>query len=175
MLNPGVPEWAGWTFGAIGAVAAFTDYRRGKIYNWLTLPALVFGVVVAGATGLDTLGRAAAGLGVASAIFLPLFFTGILGGGDVKLVMAMATVLGARGAAELAVACILVAGVGSFALLCKHRRVRVFFTQIFLFLRSLLTPGLVVQWPKLSREIKAPFGIAILVGFLYVFLDGGGA
>ena len=47
-LVPGMPQWMGWLYGAIAGVAAVTDYRNGKIYNWLTLPALAVGLAVAG-------------------------------------------------------------------------------------------------------------------------------
>ena len=174
MLNlvQGMPQWVGWVYGAITAVAAFTDYRSGKIYNWLTIPALVLGLVLAGAFGWVALGAALQGLGLASLLFIPLFFLRILGGGDVKLMLAMGTVLGFQGTLELTLACFTVAGAGSLGLLFVHRRVILFFKELFKFLRSIFVPGLELQWPALNREVKAPFGIAIFIGFLYVFAKG---
>src|SRR5258708_4015056 len=96
-LVTGMPQWMGWLYGSLAAVAAITDYRTGKIYNWLTLPALVFGLVVASFAGLPTVASALQGVALASLIFLPMFFCGVLGGGDVKLLMAIGTVLGAHG------------------------------------------------------------------------------
>lgn len=169
-LVTGMPQWIGWAYGAIAAVSAVTDYRSGKIYNLLTFPAILAGFVCAGVVGTDALIQAFTGFGLATAIFLPMFVFGILGGGDVKLLMALGTVLGGRGVLELSVVTILIAGAGAFVLLFVHRRARIFFTQLWLFLRSLFTPGLALQWPKLSREIKAPFGIAIFFGFVYTLV-----
>lgn len=160
-----------WIFGSIGAVAAFTDYRSGKIYNWLTLPAIILGLVLAAVLqGWYGLGQAALGLGVAGALFLPLFVTGVLGGGDVKLLMAMGTALGPNRMLELAAISMAIAAAGAVALLVKHRRVVPFISEVWKFARSVFVRGLEVQWPRLRRDIKAPFGIAIFLGFICVIL-----
>lgn len=173
MANLGsIAEVSAWIFGGIGAVAAFTDYRSGKIYNWLTLPAIVLGLALAAVfQGWYGLGQAVMGLGVAGALFLPLFATGVLGGGDVKLMMAMGTVLGPNRMIELAGVSMAIAAAGAVALLIKHRRVVPFCTEIWKFARSVFVRGLEVQWPRLRRDIKAPFGIAIFLGFICVILN----
>ncbi|MBI3556590.1 MAG: prepilin peptidase [Deltaproteobacteria bacterium] len=173
-LAPGMPQWMGWLSGAVAAIAAVTDYRTGKIYNWLTLPALLAGLVVAVANGVPTMVAALQGVGVAGLIFLPMFFTGILGGGDVKLLLALGTILGAQGIFLLSLVTILIAGAGAVALLFKHRRAGIFVNQLAMFFRSVFTPGLALQWPKLNRDIKAPFGIAIFFGLLYILAGGRG-
>lgn len=172
-LVGGIPQWMGWLYGAVGLVAAITDYRTGKIYNWLTLPALGFGLAVAFvAAGIQAGLAALAGAAVAAALFVPLFLFGVFGGGDVKLLMAMGTVLGARGALELSLVSIVIASFGAVVLLFAHRRVKPFAREMWKFFQSLLTPGLQVTWPKLSRAIQAPFGIAIFFGFIYVLSSG---
>ena len=173
-LVSGMPQWMGWLYGGIAAVAAFTDYRSGKIYNWLTLPALALGLVVALGVGMPTVVLALQGVAVASVIFLPMFFGGILGGGDVKLLLALGTVLGAHGIFFLSCTSIVIASAGAVALLFVHRRAGIFVSQLWMFFRSVFTPGLQLQWPKLSRDIKAPFGIAIFFGLLYVLAGGSG-
>ncbi len=173
-LVTGMPQWMGWLYGSITAVAAFTDYRTGKIYNWLTLPALLTGLVVAMLMGVPTMISALQGVAVACVIFLPMFFGGILGGGDVKLLMALGTVLGAQGTFFLSCMALVIAGLGAVALLVKHRRAGIFVSQVGMFFRSIFTPGLALQWPKLNRDIKAPFGIAIFFGLLYVLVGGQG-
>jgi prepilin peptidase CpaA len=167
-----LPGWTQWVFGAASAVAAVTDYRVGKIHNWLTLPLLAGGLVLAAVLGWNAVLDSAGGVGVAAAIFIPLFAAGVLGGGDVKLLLALGTVTGARGMLELAGASLMVAGAGAVALLVLHRRVRPFFRELGRFFRTLLTPELEVQWPRLDRSIKAPFGIAIFLGYLCVIAKG---
>ncbi|MBI5479459.1 MAG: prepilin peptidase [Deltaproteobacteria bacterium] len=75
---------------AVCAVAVYTDLRRRLIYNWLTLPATLVGIVLGfaldgGPGGLQALGGA-----VVAAILFGLF--GLLGWmkfGDVKLMIAV--------------------------------------------------------------------------------------
>lgn len=172
-LIAGQPQWLGWVYGVITAVAAVTDYRSGKIYNWLTLPALMFGASCAFVFGgWHSAVAAFMGAGVAAAIFIPLFVAGVFGGGDVKLMLALGTVLGAGGVFDVACASILIAAAGAVALLVMHGRARAFAREIVKFMRTLLVPGLSVEWPKLNREIKAPFGIAIFFAFVYVLAGG---
>lgn len=172
MLADGMPQWMGYACGAAAGLAAVTDYRAGKVYNWLTLPLFGLGLLVAAWTGAHALLSASLGAGLALAIFLPLFLLGVFGAGDVKLLMALGAALGARGVFELACASILIAGAGSLALLARSGRLRVFLGQLGAFLRSLVTPGLEACWPKLDPTSKAPFSVAVFWGLLFVLLRG---
>jgi prepilin peptidase CpaA len=87
---------------ALVVVAAATDLRSRRIYNWLTAPAVVAGFAahpalkaLAGAPFLDGLKFAGAGFGLALLIFVPLFALRAFGGGDVKLMLAVGTLSGA--------------------------------------------------------------------------------
>jgi prepilin peptidase CpaA len=172
-LHSSFPQWVGWLFGLVGAVAAITDLKNGKIYNWLTLPALVIGIALSVyCFGVMGLWSSLAGVGLAALLFIPLFAFGVLGGGDVKLMMAMGSIFGARGLLDLIVFTFLVAGAGSFALLIRHHRVQAFAKEVYGFLRSLILPGLEIQWPRLRHDIKAPFGIAVFIGVLCVLVGG---
>lgn len=174
-LTEGMPQWVGYAYGAAAAVAAITDYRKGKIYNWLTFPLLGLGLVLAFLLGgWHTLGNAAAGAGLALILFAPLSLASVFGFGDVKLLMALGTVLGPRGVFELACTSILIAGAGSVVLLIRSGRLRPFLNQMWVFLSSITTPGLAAHWPRLDRTSKAPFGIAIFWGLVIVLLRGNG-
>lgn len=169
-MTASVPDIAMLIYAAIGATAAFTDYRDGKIYNWLTLPALLLGLALAAVGGGHSFGQALLGLGVATALFLPLYFTGVLGGGDVKLMMALGTVLGPETTFDLILASLTIAAAGAVGLLIRHGRVRAFTREIWFFIRSVFVRGLEIHWPKMRRDIKAPFGIAIFLGFICVIM-----
>lgn len=117
---------AGTTLAILLVVAAVTDVRRGKIYNWATYPAVLWALAInlpasLGLVGRDWLGAVGLSdclLGFA-ACFVPmlLIFRGGGGGaGDVKLAGAMGALLGLeRG--FLALLCAYVAaGVGILAL-----------------------------------------------------------
>ena len=80
---------------ALVLVAAVCDIRSRDIPNWLTLGGIVAGLVLhpylAGWAGLKF---AAAGLGLAIVMFIPLFILRWLGGGDVKLMVAVGALAG---------------------------------------------------------------------------------
>jgi prepilin peptidase CpaA len=83
---------------AVSLCAAVIDGRTGRIPNWLTLPAVVFGLVAHGVVGGSTaLGLSFLGLFLTA--FVPwAFFQGssgrAIGGGDVKLAAAIGALSG---------------------------------------------------------------------------------
>jgi prepilin peptidase CpaA len=80
---------------AAAAVAAVTDVWKFKVYNILTFPLLVTGLVYHGVTG-GAAGLAASLLGAAAAFFLMivLYVLGGMGAGDVKFLTALGAWLG---------------------------------------------------------------------------------
>ena len=66
------------------------DLRSRKVHNWLVLSAMVFAIVgtyfLGG--GFDGLKEGLLGCGVAIALMLPMVLLGMLGAGDMKLMMA---------------------------------------------------------------------------------------
>lgn len=77
-------------------IAAYTDIRWGKIFNAITVPFALLGLTlntVAG--GLEGLLLSLGGLGAGFALWLVSNFLGrILGGGDIKLLMALGALMG---------------------------------------------------------------------------------
>lgn len=86
-------------------ISAYTDLRWGKVYNWVTIPAILVGFGInflyGGFSGLgDEVSRnynllssflgMALGIGILGIFFLP----GALGGGDVKLAAAIGALMG---------------------------------------------------------------------------------
>ncbi len=85
---------------AVLIIAAITDLKQRKVYDWLTLPALVMGLawntVEMGWPGVSF---SLLGLLVGGLLFLPFFVWGGMGAGDIKLM----AVVGAFGGAWFAV------------------------------------------------------------------------
>lgn len=162
------PIWIPWIFVGLAGIGALTDFFWGKIYNFLTFPLLLIGLICAGVFGHFY--NAILSVLLVALVFIPLFFFGVFGGGDVKLIMALASILNTRQTLHFIWACILVGGIGAAVLLIRQKRVRVFFKQVGKFFQSLLIPGLLIDWPRLSKKSKAPFGIAIFAGFLWTIL-----
>ena len=76
--------------------ASFTDMTRFKVYNFLTLPVLLSGLVYGAVlNGWEGIGFAAAGAFTGFGILLIPYLMGGLGAGDVKFVMAIGSWIGA--------------------------------------------------------------------------------
>src|SRR3990172_2804139 len=107
------------------AVAVVVDLRRHRIPNALTLAAAVAALAVQlGHAGLAGLGDGVAGLGVGLAAFLPLYFFGGMGAGDVKLMAAVGAFLGCKLALLAAALTLMVGGVLGLALLLSCRTLK---------------------------------------------------
>lgn len=81
--------------GVVLAVGAATDLRDRKIYNWLTYPMVVVGLILHTIVfGLAGLGAGLVGAGIVLGIGLIILPFGWLGGGDIKLLAAVGATLG---------------------------------------------------------------------------------
>ena len=92
-------------FFVLLTISAYTDLQWGKVFNWLTFPAMVAGLVVnyliGDVSGLgDDLTRnynllsSLFGLGMGLGILGIFFLAGAVGGGDVKLAGAIGALMG---------------------------------------------------------------------------------
>ena len=101
--------------------AAASDLRQGRIYNFLTLPTLAAGLWLLAATApeeiIPVLGTMAAAL-----LFLyPFWKTGGLGAGDIKLLLALAPLMGVKWFIFSSVLSFLIGAVISAVLLIRFR------------------------------------------------------
>ena len=79
----------------IAIAAAFTDWRRGQIPNWLTLPPLVIAPLGYGlALGAEPALRCVWAAALSGFVPYLLFRRGVMGGGDVKLLTALGATTG---------------------------------------------------------------------------------
>ena len=76
-------------------VALYTDLRFGKIYNKLTIPCMALGLILnLAANGLLGLLHSLAGIGLVLILFLMFAPVAGIGGGDIKLMMAVGALMG---------------------------------------------------------------------------------
>lgn len=152
-------------------IACFTDLFRGKIFNWLTLPALacgiVFSIYFSGMHGLQSsLMGAAAGL----LFFGWMFFVGIMGGGDVKLLVALGAWGGAGFAEEVALLSVLVGGIFAICSMIFRGKLVVFLKKIYFFFLTLFVKELEVALPKVDENSKIPFGVPMALAAVWTIL-----
>jgi prepilin peptidase CpaA len=156
-----------------GLVACGIDLKWRKIPNWLTLSVLVIGLgghAVSGwRDGLNALGGCCAGL---TLLLIP-FVSGGIGGGDVKLMMALGALLGTGRIFWVFIYAGIAGGV--FSLFYLGYRLGIFGT--FLRLRSLL--AVLIGRKKRDgcflmgsgQPLRIPYGVAICCGLGWEILS----
>ena len=162
-----------WAFVALGTVliaAAVSDVRTGKVYNWITYPAVAVALVghtliggLAGREGALGLAGSAAGFAVGFLPLLAAWLAGGIGGGDAKLMGAVGALAGWRFAVAAMFYGFAVAAVLALAVLIRRRRLRRTLGSIGRFLLLLLTPSKPAS-PAAADSPKIPFGLALCVG-----------
>ncbi len=158
-----------WFVTALCAASALTDLIWGRIFNWLTLPAFLLGVGASAWWGGWTgAGQAAAGAGIALALYGWMFWLGLMGGGDIKLMMALGAWGGPKYAVQVAALSLILGGVMALMHLAAKGRVRDFARRLYVFLLSVFIKELEIQAPELDRKLTMPFGIPIAVAGIWL-------
>ena len=169
-------EWTAVVTAAwlLSAAACWTDLRARRIPNALVLLGLAAGLFLnARAEGIAGIGSSLLGFAVGLALFLPFMLLGGMGGGDVKLLAALGSLVGPGDVVKLALVAALAGGALALARVAWEGR-----------LRSTLAgmAGLVLFWmstglrpsPELNLSnpstIRIPYAVAIAAGTIGVTL-----
>src|SRR5690348_13114929 len=103
--------------------AAFWDLRWRKIPNWLVLSGLIVGFALNGFLfEWQGVKLAALGLGIAFAVYFPLYLIRAMGAGDVKLMMAIGSLVGWAAWLFIFIFTGVIGGVIAIAVLLLRRR-----------------------------------------------------
>jgi len=103
-------------------VAVVTDLKSQRIYNWLTFPLMLAGIVFHTTVGgLDGLLMSAAGFGLGLGVMVLPFLFGMMGAGDVKLMAGIGAWIGASNIFTAFIFTCLAGGVYALAVLFRHR------------------------------------------------------
>ena len=148
-------------------IAAITDIFYGKIFNWLTFPAMLIGVIyqfiISGfPEGLWSL----AGLAVGMACYMPFYIMGGTGAGDVKLMGAVGAFLGPTGVFFAFIYSTLAGGIYAMLLLLRHGMFKETLMRYWSMIRNLLVFKKLFYIPPANPAIMPvlKYGIAIAVG-----------
>jgi prepilin peptidase CpaA len=169
-----------WILNGVAAiallVAAFTDVRDGKIYNKLTFPCIIIGLLLntlfSGFSGTwQSIQGVAAALGLSLA--LALCMGPALGGGDVKLLAVIGALRGPEFVLWTALYTAIAGGVLVLVPLIRGRILGYTLRNMSwnLYRRCVLHEQ--VHVAEGSRGGKQPFGVAILAGAVIAFLKVG--
>lgn len=147
---------------AVGIFGGVHDLLTRRIPNWLTFPAVGLGLAaqlwLAGWGGLLD---GFLGLLVGFALFFPIYASGYMGAGDVKLQMAVGTWLGWKPCLYVAAGAVILGGAYALVEVICRGRFSAVFRNGYSFLRSVLVPGLEVERLKVDEKRKFAFGICI--------------
>jgi prepilin peptidase CpaA len=149
-------------------VGAAYDVTSRRIPNALTLPAIVFGLLLHFALGgWWQLGTAAAAGMCCGLIFLLFHLAGGMGGGDVKLMAAAGCNAGLSRIAPLLILTSLSGGVMAIVLALYHRRLKETFLNMGALVVHHRTAGLAPH-PEFNigneRTLRLPYALAIAAG-----------
>ena len=105
-------------------IAVYTDLRYGKIYNKLTFPCMAVGLAFGFANnGFQGLLQSLAGIGVVLGLYLLSFSKGIAGG-DIKLMMAVGSLVGLKLTVWAMLFSAVIGGILALIVLARYRTVR---------------------------------------------------
>ncbi|MEO5969471.1 MAG: A24 family peptidase [Bdellovibrionia bacterium] len=164
----------------VAGLATLTDLFFGKIYNWITLPTALSGILASYYfLGWPGVGQALLGFLGGLLFYGWLFGLRIIGGGDVKLLMAFGALAGPEYTLQVALLGIVIGGAFAFVILLASGRLLGFLLRFYNFLLTLFIRELEVQLPKVDKAFTMPFGIplsiaAVWVAFANPFLHFGG-
>jgi len=158
----------------VAIVAGWLDWRLRRIPNWLTVPALVSGLVVNTLAWRWSGTKAALeGAGLGLAVLLPFVLLRGLGAGDWKLMGALGAWLGPGRLIVVLLGTIFIAGAMAIVQIIRYQRVKETFQHLWILLGILVTFGMWGQRHNLTLDnpalMKLPFGVAAAASTVLFF------
>ncbi|HEY8313877.1 MAG TPA: prepilin peptidase [Candidatus Baltobacteraceae bacterium] len=153
---------------ACGA-GAITDIRSKRIPNALTLSAAVVALALHAMLGPVSLAKAALVMVVVLAAGIAVFRLKLIGGGDVKLVAAIAGAFGFPDAVPFVLYTMVAGGVLAIAYALSRGTLRQTVQNTLVATQPLLYRRLPVALPATTE--KMPYGLAIFIGASFVVLS----
>jgi prepilin peptidase CpaA len=172
-------EWVSVIVLAVVLIAAaVSDLRQGKVFNWLTYPAMVVGL------GLGALEGAAAGqgawggladhvlgFGFGFGVLFLAYLLGGMGGGDVKLMAAVGAFLGWPRVLHAVFYSFLVAAAVGLAVMIWRGETRTVLRRLWMAVRILPLPTAKMEEAVPTSTRLVPFGFAVCVGTLWYLAE----
>jgi prepilin peptidase CpaA len=156
------------------AISVAWDLCFRRIPNWLTLPAAVAGIgyhIITG--GLTGLVFSLVGMAVGFGFFFLFYMMGGMGAGDVKLMAAIGSFLGARDVLYAGAYTAIAGGIYAVILILAIKENRKAFSRYGLMAKALITTGHFANIPR-DKDVKTTplcYGVAIAAGTIAVLVQ----
>jgi len=171
-------EWVSvFVLAGVLVAAAVCDLRQGKVFNWLTYPAiligLAFGVAAGAAAGgwREGLTNHVLGFGFGFGVLFAAYLLGGMGGGDVKLMAAVGAFLGWPEALDAVLYSFLVAAAVGLMVMIWRGETGTVLRRLWLAVRILPLPGARMEEAVPTSTRLVPFGFAACVGTLWFLVE----
>lgn len=155
---------------AMVTVGAFTDFRSSRIPNWLTYTGCALAIGLRAWMGFPSIIEGVTGALLAAAVMCILFFVGGMGGGDVKMMIAVGAWVGFSHVQGVMVAAAICGGLLALIYILGTNKGRKVFANLIALLQHHFSKGLQPH-PTINIRgadgIRVPFGIAIAMGAWY--------
>jgi prepilin peptidase CpaA len=166
--------WMNYFLLTLLGLCSVSDFRTNKIPNMLTMPFTLFAIVFHSFnSGLNGFLFSTVGMMTGIGLLLTFYLMGGLGAGDVKLMGAVGSFLGAKAAVGAIFFIALIGGLYSLALILIRREVfRGFFHEKLRVLSSMvmLRHYIPLQTETSGRKPRLKYGIAIALGTITYLL-----
>lgn len=152
-------------------ISVVTDLRKRKIFNVITIPAILFGLIYnTYQAGLEGLYFSSIGLLIGFFLLFIPFVLGGMGAGDVKLLAAIGAMIGGELVFQSFLYTALIGGIFALVILLKNNRL-LFFIKNLIFAIFYKQP--VYNEPVKNSKYTIPYGVPIALGVVSLYCFGG--
>lgn len=158
---------------AILAASLVCDLRSRTIPNLITIPAMVLGIIInIMKNQVEGIKLSFFGILISFLILIIPFYIGGLGGGDVKLMMAVGALMGPWFALNALIYTAVAGALMALGIIIYQKKLGKCFSNIMGYLASIFLLQEIVPIDKEEARTYFPYGLAIGIGtLLTVFLD----
>ncbi|MEC1523504.1 prepilin peptidase [Neobacillus niacini] len=155
-------------------ICVVTDVKSRKIFNIITLPAIVAGFTYYLFTnGLGGFLYSGKGFLVGFSLLLIPFMMGGIGAGDVKLLAAVGAIKGVNFVFYNFIFAAIVGGAIAFFIMLRRRELKSFFMRMFYSLLFIKANEGSLNLDKTDLSPTIPYGVPIAIGALCTYALGG--
>ncbi len=155
----------------VAVFGAVSDLFTKRIPNWFNFPIILTGILLAFFTGGVSGGLSSLlGIGLGFLLYSWLFFLGVMGGGDVKFLMALGSIGGGVFSIKVGLLGIIIGGVFAIIIMIFKGKLRDFYARILVSFSTIIIKDVKFISPEIDTTSKMPFGVPIALSAIWLVL-----